>query len=65
MKTPTVVRQQRLRRLLKRFEEAAVALSWVGSRFPDERDEIVDEYNEAREELYVWLRLGRPLRRKR
>ena len=43
---------ERLKRLAKKYADACVELSWIGSRFPDGHDEIRADYNKARKKLF-------------
>ena len=44
-----------LRRRIQRHTEAQVALSWAGSKMPDEREEIELEAQSAADELRSYL----------
>lgn len=44
-----------LRRRIQRHTEAQVALSWAGSKMPDEREEIEREAQSAADELRSYL----------
>jgi len=46
----------RQKAVLDRFGDAAVANSWRGSRPPEDRDAIIDEYNTARAAAVDMLR---------
>jgi hypothetical protein len=46
---------RRAARLLKRFENAARELSWLGGRDPDAHDEIQSEYKAARKALMEYI----------
>jgi hypothetical protein len=42
-------------RRIKKFEEAAIELSWKGSRHPDDHKDIEKEYNRARKALISYV----------
>ncbi len=44
-----------LQRYLHDFEEAAIALSWLGSKPPEEHQEIQDSYHAAKRRLHRYL----------
>jgi hypothetical protein len=44
-----------LMRRIKKFEEAAIELSWKGSRHPDDHKDIEKEYNRARKALISYV----------
>lgn len=44
-----------LHRRIQRHTEAQVALSWAGSKMPDEREEIEQEAQSAADELRSYL----------
>lgn len=48
--TPKDVR--RLKRLAKEYADWWVEMSWIGSRHPDEHEEVVTAYRRARKRLH-------------
>lgn len=45
----------KLKKLLKRFEEAAIAKSWIGNTEPESHKEIEEEYKKAKKDLNDFL----------
>ena len=45
------------RRILNEFEDAAIALSWAGSRSPAEREELQQQYDIAKAKIEIRLGL--------
>ena len=43
---------ERLKRLARKYADACVELSWIGSRAPDFFDDIREEHRKARKKLF-------------
>lgn len=44
-----------LLKLIRNYKYAAIALSWMGSKHPDDHDDIKEKYREAKRKLNAYI----------